>query len=50
MTETDRTGEKRAAALALMEQALEMLEDIEEHLGAMRLQHAIDIVRDPAKE
>lgn len=47
MTDTEITAQKRITALALMEQALRMLEEIEEYLGAMRLQHAIDIVRLP---
>jgi hypothetical protein len=36
---------KRVAAIGLMEQALIELKAIEDVLGAMRLQHAIDVVR-----
>lgn len=45
MPESETVAERRAAALQLMELALIELEAIEDSLGAMRLQHAIDTVR-----
>lgn len=41
----DDDAARRSSAIRLMEQALAELEAIDDALGAMRLQHAIDVVR-----
>lgn len=45
MSESKTVAARRAAAIQLMQQALIELKAIEDSLGAMRLQHAIDVVR-----
>lgn len=45
MVASDDAAARRSSAIRLMEQALAELDAIDDALGAMRLQHAIDVVR-----
>jgi hypothetical protein len=45
MVGSDDADARRLRAIRLMEQALAELDAIDDVLGAMRLQHAIDVVR-----
>ncbi|WP_323810192.1 hypothetical protein [Sphingobium baderi] len=45
MIASEDAAARRSSAIRLMERALAELEAIDDGLGAMRLQHAIDVVR-----
>lgn len=45
MSASEDATARRSSAIRLMEQALAELAAIDDDLGAMRLQHAIDVVR-----
>lgn len=45
MIASEDAAARRSSAIKLMERALAELEAIDDCLGAMRLQHAIDVVR-----